>query len=100
MFDERGRGYLAECFWPGVGEQMFADALARAQEAVARLRGEGREIDLRGAILVGSDETVFCLFAGDEPDVRAAGVLAGVRFERVLETIWFGAQAETGEEEG
>jgi len=38
MFDERGRGYLAECFWPGVGEQMFADALARAQEAVARLR--------------------------------------------------------------
>ena len=98
MFDDRAPGYLAECYWPGVREQTLADALARAEDAVAELRRRGRDVDLRGTILVGSDETVFCLFAGDEADVRAAGELAGVTFERILATRWFGPQAAAGKE--
>jgi hypothetical protein len=98
VFDDRATGYLAECYWPGVREQTLADALARAEGAVAELRRQGLEVDLRGALLVGSDETVFCLFAGEEANVRAAGELAGVTFERVLETLWFRPHAVDVEE--
>jgi hypothetical protein len=92
VFNDRSRGYLAEYYWPGVREQTLADTLARAEQAVAELRHGGRKVELRGTILIGSDETVFCLFVGEEADVRAAGELAGVPFERVLETLWFGPQ--------
>jgi hypothetical protein len=98
VFGHGARGYLAECYWPGVREQTLADALARAEAAVGELRRQGREIDLRGTMLIAGDETVFCLFAGEEADVRAAGELAGVPFERVLETLWFRPQAATGKE--
>ena len=36
-----------------------------------------------------SARTPSCLFDGDEPDVRTAGELAGIRFERVLESVSF-----------
>jgi hypothetical protein len=98
MFNDRARGYLAECYWPGVREQTLADTLARAERAVAELQEQGREVDLRGTILIGGDETVFCLFTGDEVAVRAAGELAGVPFERILETVWFGPRARAGKE--
>lgn len=54
----------------------------------AELRRRGRDVSLRETILMRSDETVFCLFDGVEADVRAAGELAGIRFERVLESVW------------
>jgi hypothetical protein len=92
MFNDRARGFLAECYWPGVREQTLSDTLARAERAVADLRRQGRDVDLRGTILISGDETVFCLFTGDEVDVRAAGELAGVPFERILETVWFGKE--------
>jgi hypothetical protein len=42
---------------------------------------------MREAILVRSDEIVFCLFEGLEEDVRTAGELAGISFERILEAV-------------
>ncbi len=83
--------YLAECYWPGVSEDALAETVALADAAASELRRQGRQVDLRGTILVRSDETVFCLFEGREADVRAAGELAGVRFERVLESLWLGS---------
>lgn len=80
--------YVAECYWPGVTEAALAEALERAEEASSELRRRGRNVALQGAILLASDETVFCLFHGQEADVRAASELAGVPFERILQTRW------------
>jgi hypothetical protein len=81
------RTYLVECYWPGVDERKVASAVGRAQAATLQLRRQGNEIEFLGSILVHSDETVFCLFAGREADVRAASERAGITFERVLEAL-------------
>jgi hypothetical protein len=86
---ERTPSYLLECYWPGVSEEALAETVARTDAAASRLRRQGRQVELRGTILVRTDETVFCLFDGQEPDVRAAGELGGMNFERVLESLWF-----------
>ena len=80
--------YVVECYWPGVTEEVLAETLARTRAAALQLRHEGRSVELRGTILLRNDETVFCLFDGDERDVRAAGELGGMPLERVLESVW------------
>jgi hypothetical protein len=94
-------GYAAECYWPGVTQADLTETLDRAEAAAVELRRNGRDVALRGAILLATDETVFCLFNGQEADVRAASELAGVPFERILETHWFqpraGVDAEGGQ---
>jgi hypothetical protein len=82
------RSYLGEYYWPGVSDEALAEMIVRACAATAELRRLGKRVDLRGTILVRIDETIFCLFDGDEPDVRAAAELAGIAFERVLESVW------------
>ena len=44
-----------------------------------------------------ADETVFCLFDGEEADVRAVSEKAGVPFEPILESLHIGG-AQTKEE--
>ena len=80
---DRARQYLVECYWPGVD---------RNKVAVAALGGSGRKTTFLGAILVPTDETVFCLFEGGKADVRAVCEKAGVPFERVLETLWIAGE--------
>ena len=93
---EHTRRYLAECYWPGVREETLAEKVARADAAVSQLRRQGHQIELRGTILVRTDETVFCLFDGQESDVRTAGELAGLPFERILESLWFEPRGSGG----
>lgn len=88
------RSFLAECYWPGVRDEALAAILARADAAASQYRREGREVALRGTFLVRSDETVFFLFDGQETDVRATAELAGLRFNRILEAVWFGPGPE------
>ena len=88
------RSYLAEWYWPGVGEETLAARLARAEAVASQLRREGRHVSFRGSILVRGDETVFCLFDGLEADIRAAGELSGTPFERVLESLWLDASTK------
>jgi hypothetical protein len=79
--------YLAECYWPGVSEETLAAAVRRVREAATELRRQGRKVDFLVSILVPADETVFCLFEGCEADVTAVSVRAGMRFERILESV-------------
>jgi Nickel responsive protein SCO4226-like len=79
--------YLVECYWPAVTEQQHAAAAGRARAAAGELRPRGRGLEFLGSILIPAEETVFCLFAGCEEDVRAASQRAGLPFERVLESI-------------
>jgi hypothetical protein len=95
---DRSSGYLVECYWPGVGEEVLAAAVERAREAAAELRRQGGEVDLFTSILVPADETVFCLFEGVEADVRAVSERAGVPFERVLASLRIEVRRGNGRE--
>jgi len=89
------RGYLVECYWPGVSADKVAAAVERAEQAASELRSHGRPVHVLGSILVPADETVFCFFDGQEADVRAVSEKAGVPFERILESLRIGcSQAE------
>ena len=78
---------MVECYWPAVTERQHAAAATRARHAADEARSRGRELEFLGSILIPVEETVFCLFAGCEGDVRAASTRAGLPFERVLESI-------------
>jgi hypothetical protein len=84
--EDRGKSYLVECYWPGVGEDALAAPVERAREVATELGRQGRKVDFLGSILVPVDETVFCLFDGAEADVRTVCERAGIPFERVLES--------------
>jgi hypothetical protein len=81
------KSYLVECYWPGVSAEKVAAAVRRAEAAAHELRSQGREFRFLGSLLVLVDETVFCLFDGDEADVRTVSERAGMPFERVLESL-------------
>jgi hypothetical protein len=93
------KSYLVECYWPGVNEQMLAAAAGRTKQAARGLGRRGRELRFRGSILLPADETVFCLFDGDEADVRAVGEQAGLPIERVLELLWIDGSQPTREKQ-
>jgi hypothetical protein len=88
--DGQPRGYLVECYWPGVNAEKVVAAVERAEQAAGELRSQGRSLHVLGSILVPADETVFCLFDGQEADVRAVSERAGVPFERILESLRIG----------
>lgn len=85
--DQHPRSYLIECYWPGVSEQQHAETAKRARSAAFERRRGGGNVHFLGSILIPLDETIFCLFAGHEIDVRAVAERAGVSFERVLESL-------------
>ena len=84
---EASRTYLVECYWPSVTERQHEAAAGRASVAVGEARRRGRRLEFLGSILIPAEETVFCLFAGCEEDVRVASQRAGLPFERLLESI-------------
>lgn len=83
--DRSGVEYVAECFWPGVGEAELGALDERARASVAELVAEGRSVRFLGSLLMRTDEVVLCLFAGDAEDVRIAAERAHVPFERIVE---------------
>jgi hypothetical protein len=87
MSQTESRSYLVECYWPGVSTKGFAKSAERIQEEASKLAREGGDIVFRGSILVLADESVFCLFDGSESDIRTASERAGMRFDRVLESM-------------
>ena len=88
--DDQLRGYLVECYWPGVSAEKLAAAVERAEQAADELRSQGRSLRFLGSILVPADEIVFCLFDGEETDVRTVSQKAGLPFERILESLRIG----------
>ena len=95
---KRARKYLVECYWPGVDREKVASAKLEVPAVQAARSGSGRRARFLGAILVPTDETVFCLFEGRKADVRAVCEQAGVPFERVLETLWIAGEDGSKEE--
>ena len=83
--DDRGVEYVAECFWPGVGEADLRALDEHARASASALEAEGRQVRYLGSLLMRTDEVVLCLFAGDADAVRIAAERAEVPFERIVE---------------
>ncbi len=78
--------YLAECFWPGVGEAELSALDERARASAAAVTAQGRPVRYLGSLRMREDEVVLCLFAGSQDAVREAAEQAEVPFERIVET--------------
>lgn len=81
--------YLAECMWPGITESEFAAADARARSSAEATAVTGGPVRYLGSMLLPRDEVVFFFFRGpSESAVETVMRGAGIRFERVLKTVW------------
>jgi hypothetical protein len=81
------RGFLVECYWPGVSEKQIGARAARVRAATLERRTQRGRVDFVQSIAIPDDETVFWLFEGREVDVRAVAGEAGLTFERILESL-------------
>lgn len=90
------RTFLVECYLPDVAESDVVAAGDRAREAADALRARGDEVAYLGALFVAADEAVYHQFrAADVALVTAASRMAGLAFERIVESI--GVESPRGE---
>ena len=80
--------YVAECFWPGVTKTDLVRLDARVLASVERTGGAPNRVRYLGALLLPTDEVVFCFFDGPSAEaVEAAARRAKIPFERILESV-------------
>ena len=97
--DQSGRTFLVECYLPGVAERDVAEASERARHVTEEMRAGGRDVAYLGALFVAADEAVYHQFhASDASVVVDASRMAGLSFERVVESI--GLDGERGSIQG
>ena len=78
--------FVAECFWPDVGESDLAELERRLAAVTAELHDRQGPVRYLGSILIREDEVVLCRFEGTADAVRKAAEQARLPFERILET--------------
>ena len=94
----RGRGgahtlalvktFLVEHYWPGVTADEFGAATERVRTGTEQLVSEGLGIRFLHSTLVPQDESGFCVLeAESQALVEEAYMRAGVRFERIVESV-------------
>lgn len=99
MVDASRESFLAECFWPDVGDADLAALDARIVAATAELNHRRQPVRYLGSWLLRDDEVVFCQFEGTADSVREAAERACVPFERILaasRSPWHQSQLTTG----
>lgn len=80
--------FVAECYAPASGVDAAAAGLVRVGAACADLRAAGAEVVYLGALIVPDDELAFHIFvAPDAGDVQQASRRAGLRVERVVQSV-------------
>ena len=80
--------YVVECFWPGVTKTALIRLDARIRTSLDRTGGAPDHVRYLGALLLPTDEVVFCFFDG--PSARAVEDVARrakIPFERVLPSV-------------
>jgi hypothetical protein len=80
--------YVAECYWPGVTRDDLAQLDARVLASVDRKSRVRERVRYLGALLLPTDEVVFCLF--DAPSADAVEVVArraNIPFDRILQSV-------------
>ena len=95
------RGFVAECFWPGVNAADIEAADTRARLSADALAREGDPVAYLGSVLFPSDEVVFFEFSSLSADVvRRVSELAAIPFARIVESVAKSAIRHTPTEEG
>jgi hypothetical protein len=90
------KGFVAECFWPGVREADIEAADARARQSAEALDREGQAVRYLGSFLFPSDEVVFFEFDAVSADaVRRVSERAAIPFERIVESVGMSARSRT-----
>ena len=84
MVDAREESFVAECFWPDVGDSDLEALDRRLAVATAELNRQRLPVRYLGSILLREDEVVLCRFEGTAETVREAAERARVPFERIL----------------
>jgi hypothetical protein len=74
--------FVAECFWPDVCEQDVRELDVRIRAAAAG----NADVRYLGSLLIRPDEVVLCQFEGAPAAIRSLAQLAGIPFERLLES--------------
>ena len=54
--------YLVERYWPGVTNELLAEALNRGQQLMRQMRSEGTPVHHVTTILIPAEEVVFSLY--------------------------------------
>jgi len=89
--------YLAEFYLPGCDVDL-ADLARRARVSAERFSRTGPAVRFVGAIHAPEDESCFAIYDADSPGgVTAAGSLAGIVFDRVVEVAMQDANDAAGE---
>ena len=95
------RGFVAECFWPGVNEADIKAAEGRARRSAEALADNGDVVAYLGSVLFPSDEVVFFEFSSLSADlVRRVSELAAIPFARIVESVARSASQRSVHEEG
>jgi hypothetical protein len=79
-----GTQWVAECFWPGVGERELRDLDRRVARTASELAGRGEPVGYLGTLRITDDDVVLFLFEGPITSVRQVAERAGIRAERIL----------------
>lgn len=80
--------YVAECFWPGVTKGDLVRLDARALATVGHTTDASGRVRYLGALLLPTDEVVFCFFDG--PSAEAVEIIARrakIPFDRILQSL-------------
>ena len=80
--------YVAECFWPGVTRSDLVRLDARVHASVDESGAGPPRVRYLGALLLPTDEVVFCFFDGPSAEaVEAVARRAKIPFERILPSV-------------
>jgi hypothetical protein len=79
-----GTQWVAECFWPGVGEDELADLDRRVVSTADDAAGRGERVAYLGSLRITDDDVVLFLFEGSIRSVQLVAERAGIRAERIL----------------
>lgn len=86
--EKHTESFVAECFWPDVGDADLVELDRRIEHAAAE-PGSSWAVHYLGSILLREDEVVLCQFRGAASAVRELAIRAQIPFERILETTSF-----------
>lgn len=79
---------MAECFWPGVTKGDLVRLDARILAAVGETNDVLSRVRYLGALLLPTDEVVFCFFDGPSAEsVEAVARRAKIPFDRILPSV-------------
>jgi hypothetical protein len=85
---EASKTYVVECYVPGVDDLALQRAADATAGQVRRLGPAAGNVEYLGALLMALDEVVLHAFRAVDPElVRQVSTAAGLRFDRILESV-------------